>query len=452
MVAPDAQRPYELGYRLGSGRALAVARPSTVDAVRQVVRYCYRHDIPFVAQGANTGLTGASVPSPGGQQLVISLEKLAGITDLNPADRSLTALSGTRLSQVNAAAGALGLQFPIDLGADPMVGGMVATNTGGARLIRYGDVRRNVLGIEAVLADEDASLLSAMRGLRKDNSGLDLKQLFIGSGGAFGVIVRAKLELHQIPNQTATAFVTPRSHQDVPEIIRLIEAQAGDVLAACEGLSRNAITAALAAHPALRNPFAAIPDYVLLVELATTASAESGLDLVELFTLALGDHLSGPEALVEDVVIAKPEEAWALRHAVSDGLKAQGRVIGLDIAVPRSRLPEFRSKACSFVAESFPYLVICDFGHCGDGGDHFNLVWPKDLGPGDFAAVSEAVRAGVYRIATEVCGGTFSAEHGLGPVNRKYYDAWTDATDRSVATLLKSHFDPKGLVGNVDFS
>ncbi|MDP3746567.1 MAG: FAD-binding oxidoreductase [Phenylobacterium sp.] len=453
LVAEEDHPAYERGYRYGAGRALAVARPGSVEGVRDVVRYCHRHDIPMVAQGANTGLTGASTPDDSGRQVVVSLERLAGIERLDVADRSASVMAGARLSRLNAEAQAFGLQFPIDLGADPTIGGMVATNTGGARLIRYGDVRRNLLGLEVVLADADASMVSMMRGLRKDNSGVDLKQVFVGTGGAFGIVVRARLELHPVPVQTMTAFVTPRDHGDIPAILTLLDQRLGDFLSACEGLSRNAIRAAVKAHPALRNPFAdAIPPYVLLVELTTGAGSGSGVDLVGLFGEALAESLQGTERLIEDVVIARPAEAWALRHAVSDGLKALGRVIGIDVAVPRSRLPDFRREALAFMAAEHPYLTVCDFGHCGDGGDHFNIVWPPGAGPDDFVGVSARVRAGVYRIAVAQNGGTFSAEHGVGPVNRETYCAWTAPGERLAAKLLKSHFDPKGLLGNVDLT
>lgn len=453
LVAEDDYPAYEHGYRYGAGRALAVVRPGSVAEVRRVVRYCHRHGVPLVAQGANTGLSGSSTPDDSGRQIVVNLERLAGIESLDVADRSVDVMAGARLSRLNAKALPFGLQFPIDLGADPTIGGMVATNTGGARLIRYGDVRRNLLGLEVVLADENASVVSMMRGLRKDNSGVDLKQVFVGTGGAFGIVVRAKLELHPVPAQTMTAFVTPRDHGDIPAILTLLDQHLGDFLSACEGLSRNAVRAAVSAHPSLRNPFAeAIPPYVLLVELTTGACSDSGVDLVGLFGEALAESLQGTDRLIEDVVIARPAEAWALRHAVSDGLKAHGSVIGIDVAVPRSRLPQFRREALAFMAAEFPHLTVCDFGHCGDGGDHFNVVWPHGLGPEGFAAVSAAVRAGVYRIAVAQNGGTFSAEHGVGPVNRETYCAWTAPDERLAAKLLKSHFDPKGLLGNVDLT
>jgi FAD/FMN-containing dehydrogenase len=184
VVARDEMAFYEQGYRYGSGRAASVVRPGSIAEVRAVISYCCRNDVRFMVQGANTGLVGASNPDESGDQVVINLTRLAGIENLDPLDRSATVLAGTRLSVLNEAAREHGLFFPIDLGADPTIGGMVATNTGGARMLRYGDVRRNLLGLEVVLADADATLVSSLAGLRKDNSGVDWKQFFVGAGGS----------------------------------------------------------------------------------------------------------------------------------------------------------------------------------------------------------------------------------------------------------------------------
>jgi len=235
------------------------------------------------------------------------------------------------------------------------------------------------MGLEVVLADADATVLSDMRGLRKDNSGIDLKQLFVGTSGTFGIITRAQVELHRVPRQSATALVVPASHAMVPALLTRLETEAGEFLSAFEGMSVNAIRAALAHNTRLRNPFAPaeLPDYAVLVELTSTL-APAQVDLDELLTEQLSQASQGPGALVADARLGRPEELWAIRHSISDGLRAAGRVIGFDISVARSRLPELRANLLRLVGTHFPYVRVCDFGHCGDGGDHFNIVWPHD--------------------------------------------------------------------------
>ena len=449
---PADARLYERGYRYGSGRALAIARPGTVPELRSVVRYCFAHDLKMIPQGANTGLVGASTPDHTGEQVVVSLDRLRGVEAVDVHNRTAVASGGTRLSALNREVGQHELFFPIDLGSDPTLGGMVATNTGGSRLLRYGDVQRNLLGLEVVLPDAEATVLTDLTGLRKDNSGIDLKQLFVGTSGSFGIVTRAQVELHRLPRQAAAALVVPVIHAAVPGLLALLEAQAGEFLGAFEGMSANAMSAALTHSPRLRSPFssAGLPDYAVLIELVSSMPVDK-LDLSELLAQILGKAMEGDHALVKDARFGRAEDFWGLRHAISDGVRAAGKVIGFDISVPRSQLPALRADLVELLREQYPQLRICDFGHCGDGGDHFNLVWPHEAGPYD-AAVVEMVRQLIYDRVVRQFGGSFSAEHGVGPHNIAYYKRYTSAADRTVAARLKGVFDPKGLLGTVDFA
>lgn len=448
---PDVEK-YERGCRYGCGRALAVARPATVAELREVVRFCYARDLRIIAQGANTGLVGASTPDDSGAELVVSLDRLRGIETVDVHNRTACVRAGTSLSELNRGIAPHELFFPIDLGSDPSLGGMVATNTGGSRLLRYGDVQRNLLGLEVILADVDATVLTDLQGLRKDNSGLDLKQLFVGTSGSFGIVSRVQVELHRVPRQAAAALVTPTSHAAVPELLTLLEAEAGEFLGAFEGMSANAMEAAFAYNPRLRNPFSSgeIPAYAVLVELLSTVGSDQ-IDLSDLLTRLLGAAMEDSEPWVKDACLGRGEDFWALRHSISDGLRALGAVIGFDISVPRSRLPECRSDLATALAAQYPQLRICDFGHCGDGGDHFNLVWPTGAGSCD-PSVIEAVRELIYDRVVRKYGGSFSAEHGVGPHNIRYYRRYASPPERAMAGHLKRFCDPKGLLGRVDFS
>jgi FAD/FMN-containing dehydrogenase len=451
IVRDDADRSrYERGYRYGSGRALAIVRPASTQDVASLLRYCYRHDIRVVAQGANTGLVAASTPDESGDQLVLSLDRLLGIDSFDAHDRMACALAGTRLSTLNREVRASGLFCPIDLGADPSLGGMVASNTGGSRLIRYGDVQRNLMGLEVVLADEHGTVLSDLHGLRKDNSGVDLKQLFVGTGGAFGVITRVQLELHRVPSQVAAAIVVPTSHAAIPALIESLESRVGELLSAFEGMSRNALHAGLEHNPRARNPFGSeeLPEYATLIELSSTLPARL-LDLSELLATELGECLEDSSALINDARFGPAEDLWAIRHSISDGVKARGRVIAFDVSVRRSKLPSLRAELLALVRDRFPYLLVHDFGHCGDGGDHFNIVWPPDAATAYDERVVAEVRNLVYDCVVKRYEGSFSAEHGIGPYNVKYYERYTSDAEKRLSRQMKSVCDPKGLLGAV---
>ncbi len=440
---------YERGYRYGEGRALAIIRPGNNTELRTLIRYCFSNSIKIVIQGANTGLVGASTPDSSGEQLLISMERMRGIEALDVNDRTATVLSGTRLSALNDAVSSHHLWFPIDLSADPSLGGMVATNTGGSRLIKYGDMQRNLVGLEVVLPDSQATTISDLNGLRKDNSGVDLKQLFIGTSGTFGVITRVQVELQSKPAQCATALVIPTEHAAIPSLLKLLETRAGEFLTAFEGMSSNALRAAFSHNSRLRNPFPAdeLPAYALLLELCSSLPP-SMIDLEESLAGILNEATELSEPLISNAYIARPEDLWPIRHSISDGIRRMGTVIGMDIAVPRSALPSFRAKILDELARECPGLQVFDFGHCGDGGDHFNLVWPNSAGPCNWETIEKG-RQLVYNRVVVQHGGSFSAEHGLGPHNIDQYKQFASRSERGIAASLKQIFDPRELLGRV---
>lgn len=450
VLTEDDAQPYNRGYRYGCGRSLCVVRPSSVPELRRLVRFCVEHRLGIVPQGANTGLVGAASPDESGLQVVLSLARLSGVENLNPLDRTATVLSGTLLSNLNSAAAAYDLMFPIDLGADPSVGGMVATNTGGARLIQYGDVRHNILGLEVIVLDEEATIISDLQGLRKDNSRIDWKQLFIGTGGVFGIITRVQLELHQRPTKTLTSLLVPSDHANIPKIVQKLEHVAGDFLTAVEGMSKNAMASALRHNPSLRSPFEKLPDYALLVELSSTLPEAICPDLSDVLNTACEPLLVGTPPMLDDVRVGHGREIWAMRHSISDGIRRDGRVIAFDISMPRSRLPEFRREAVSLVEQLYPFLRICDFGHSGDGGDHFNIIWPHDCDQNDlqYETVFENVRTIIYDLVRQKYGGSFSAEHGIGPHNIEFYRRYTTQKERKFSQELKNIFDKFNLINN----
>ncbi len=438
---------YEEGWRYGKGKALLVVRPGTTAQVAATLAACHEAKVRLVPQGANTGLVGASTPDASGAMVVLSLERLNRRLDLDALNRTVRVDGGVLLSALNEALSAEGLMFPIDLGADPTVGGMIATNTGGTRLLKYGDVRHNLLGLEVVLAD--GTVVEALQGLRKNNTGLDFKQLFVGTGGAFGVITGAVLQVVPVPGQRATALVGCSSGEAALGLLRALERELSDVLTAFEVISADALGPVFAHHEALRNPYgaAALPAYTVLAELASSLPI-AALDLNDLLEARLGAFLESEAGEgITDVFMGRAEDLWAIRHHVSEGLRQEGKVLAFDLSVPRSRMAEFTAAARSLLAAEYPFVRCCDFGHWGDGGTHLNLVWNEATAPRPTAELVPELQTRIYDLAVRGFEGSFSAEHGVGPHNLRFYEAYTPQAVRTTSGALKAQLDPENRLG-----
>ncbi len=447
----DDAKPYEVGTRYGQGSALCVVRPADTQQVCAVVRWCVSQHVQVVVQGANTGLVGAGTPNASGGQIVLSLSRLRRACVVDAGNRSVSVEAGVLLQELNDQLEPHDLCFPVDLGANPSIGGMVASNTGGTRLIRYGDVRHNLLALEVVLFNPPGELVQFGSALRKDNTGSDLKQLFVGTSGACGVITGVTLEVHPRVRQSATALVVPVDDAAVTVLLQALEFGFGDFLTAFEGMSANAMKVAIDHIPGLYNPFApeALPDFAILIELESSLShLYAPLDLQDMLTRFLEDQF---DSTISNAVIGRGTELWQLRHGISEGSRGLGRTVAFDVSVPRSRLMEFRRVATTLVAEKFPFLSVVDFGHIADGGVHFNVIWLRDAMPAYDPAVVTALRDSIYALVVESFKGSFSAEHGVGPHNLHYYRTYTPGISQSLAAGIKQLVDPLGLCGNVDF-
>lgn len=435
LTPDDMLAKYESGARYGSGRAAFVARPASTSEVSFVLATCRSHGIDLVVQGANTGLVGAASPDPSGHQGVLSLERHNRHFELNLQNRSVSVSAGTTLSAVNEKLAAHGLWFPIDLGADPSIGGMIATNTGGTRFLRYGDVRRNLLGVEVAL--EDGSIMDALDTVRKNNTGFDTKQLFVGTGGRFGVVTTAVLEVQPLPRDTATALLVPSSSEAIVENLLKLEAAFGLQLTAFEGMSRTALECAFSHASSLRNPFQeALPDYALLLEVSSwSLNRISTASLQETLEEELSEGFKS--GLLVDAYLQDPANLWSIRHHISDGLKARGQVIALDVSVPRDHFTQFRQDAIAAVGRLADHILVADFGHVGDGGVHFNMIWPT-LVP--FSAdVAENCRRAVYDLVA-AAGGSVSAEHGVGPFNEHLVRDYVSPSKRGIEERVAQAF------------
>lgn len=442
---------YERGTRYGAGKAAAVVRPSSTEEVQAIVRAAQGLRVRIVVQGANTGLVAAATPDTSGTQLVLSTARLKGPIELDVLNRSVKVAAGVLLSELNAQLEPHGLFFPIDLGADPTVGGMVAANTGGTRLLKYGDVRQNLLGLEAVLAEPPGEVVDLNHALRKNNAGFDFKQLFVGTSGAFGVVTAATLRLHSLPKQTATALLVPAGDRALEPLLLALNDECSDFLSSCEGISRAAATAVSRHVAGIENPFDGLPDaeHAVLVELSSTRPREAGrLDLEEVLLEFLERHYG---QTIADAIVGKPELLWRLRHAITDSIRTLGRVIAFDLCVPTSCFSSFCARARQLVSNRYPWIQIYDFGHLGDGGVHLNMVWPHEGAPDYDERTVEALRTAIYDLAVRHFGGSFSAEHGVGPYNAAFYRLYTPQAVLSHMAALQAQLDPRKTLGRTWF-
>jgi FAD/FMN-containing dehydrogenase len=363
---------------------------------------------------------------------VLSTSRLTAPLDVHVDDRAVTAGAGVLLSAVTDAAAPYGLGLPVDLSSDPSVGGVVATNAGGARVLRHGDVRRRLLGVQVVLADEDATVLGDLRPLRKKNDDVRVADLVVGSAGLHGVVTAATLELAHLPIERATALVVPAG--PLVAVCAGLERSLGPALGALELVSGAALRLTVEHVESVADPFpGSEPAEVLLVEvLLVETEGEQARDRL----LAALEEL-GP--LLDDAVLMPPERAWGLRHSVSEALARTGTVLGLDVSVPRGAISEVRAEVADLVRRTAPGATLADFGHVGDGGLHLNVVLAEDTD-------AAGLRSAVYDVV-ERHGGSFSAEHGLGPANVERWRQQSGPGAMAALAAVKHALDPYGLLG-----
>ncbi len=433
---------YEQGARYDAGTAAFVMRPSSTDQVSKAVAYCVNHNIYFIIQSGNTGLVSASTPDGSGKTAVLSLDKLNQIDAPDIENRTVCVGAGVRLSALNESLADNGFFYPIDLGADPMIGGMVATNTGGTRFVRYGDVRQNLLGLKVVLANETGTVLDFTQPIRKNNTGPDWQQMFVGTAGAFGIVTECVVNIVAKPKQVEAVLLVPSSFEMVNILLKEMEARFGSCFTAFEGMSKNAMAAAFSHVPSLKNPFPSgeIPDYAILAEVSRDwAWTEGEQPLNEMLENVLALVCESEQAPLADAYMGRADNLWAIRHALSEGVKNLGQLIAFDVSFRRGDVMRFTAYMQEELPKQFAGLTICDFGHIGDGGLHFNLVVPT----GDPVLTSRefenTLRDWVYDVAVNKFNGSYSAEHGVGPKNQKYYDRYTPEAVKLLARNFKNN-------------
>jgi FAD/FMN-containing dehydrogenase len=445
LVDPAQARAYEVDWRDNyHGRAAAVVRPASTAEVSRVVALLAERRIPIVPQGGNTSLCGASVPDASGTQVIVSLGRMNRVRAIDPDNDTMTVEAGCVLETLQQVAEEHGRLFPLSLGAQGscQIGGNLSTNAGGTAVLRYGNTRELVLGIEAVLPD--GRVWDGLRGLRKDNTGYDLKHLFVGAEGTLGIITAAVLKLFALPRSHATAFVALESPAAAVALLSHLKDRCGERITGFELLGRVVLDMVYRHIPGARDPLPERSPWYVLAELS---DGTSGGALEALLGEALGS--AADAGMVRDAAIAASQaqraEFWKLREAVTEAQKADGVSIKHDVSVPVSRVPELIERAGAELAARYPDIRIVAFGHVGDGNIHYNCSKSERQEARDFFDQAPEVNRVVYDVVRAL-GGSISAEHGLGVLKREEITRYKSALELDMMRRIKRALDPHGLM------
>ena len=426
------------------GKALAVVRPGSTAEVAAVVKACAAHCTALVPQGGNTGLVGGGVPDASGTQVLLSLQRLNRIRAVDDANLTLTAEAGCVLQHVQQAAAARGLLFPLSLAAEGSctLGGNLATNAGGTQVLRWGNARDLCLGLEVVTAQ--GAIWEGLSGLRKDNTGYDLRDLFIGSEGTLGIITAATMKLAPQPVATTTALAACASVADCVALLQLARTRLGAGLTGFEMMGAYALALTAKHFPALPRPLPQAAWTVLLEQSSTEGEAQAR----GAFESLLGAALEA--GTVQDAVVAESlaqsRALWHVRESIPLAQAEEGLNIKHDISVPVSRIPAFVAEADAALLARFPGVQLVNFGHLGDGNLHYNVQAPAGEDGRRFLAEQEhAVNAVVFDTVARH-GGSFSAEHGIGQLKREELAQRKSPVALQLMRGIKAAFDPQGLL------
>ena len=436
---------YELDWRKRyRGKALAVVRPGNAAEVATVVKLCFERSVGVVVQGGNTGLVGASVPDASGTQLLLSLTRLNHIRELDAANLTITVEAGCILQTVQEAAAAKGLLFPLSLAAEGSctVGGNLATNAGGTQVLRFGNARELCLGLEVVTSNGE--LWQGLSGLRKDNTGYALRDLYVGSEGTLGVITAATLKLFPKPAASMTALAAVPTLEAAVTLLQLAQTRLGAGLTGFEVMSEVAVNLVRAEFPQLKQPLPPSPWLVLLEQ----SDTESELHARSLFEGLLEQALK--VELISDAAVAESMEQsnamWHLRESIPLAQAQHGINIKHDVSVPVSLIPAFVASTDSALVQAFPGIAIVNFGHLGDGNLHYNVQPPEGGDTAAFLSSHEAaVNAMVYD-AVSAHGGSISAEHGIGTLKRDALVQYKSPVAIALMRSIKAALDPAGIM------
>jgi FAD/FMN-containing dehydrogenase len=437
--------PYATDWRKRyTGLPLVVVRPATTAEVAQIVRACGEARTAIVPQGGNTGLCGAATPDASGSQIVLNLSRMNRIRAIDAHNNTMTVEAGCVLAGLQRAAEDAGRLFPLSLASEGSceIGGNLSTNAGGTAVLRYGNTRDLVLGLEVVLPSGE--IWDGLRGLRKDNTGYDLKQLFIGAEGTLGVITAAVLKLFPLPRSRATAVVALQDPEHALDLLKLTLEACGERLTGFELFSDFCLSLVLKHFKDVAAPFARRFPYYVVMELSDTRVGEGVLRMAE---DTLSAALEGEKIL--DAAIAQSDSQakalWKLRELISEAQALEGPNIKHDVSIPISQIPGFIRQTDAELLRARPGVRTVTFGHVGDGNVHYNVSGPEGVAPEVFiketAGINRLVHDSVARFS-----GSISAEHGLGQLKREEIRRYKSPLELELMRRIKSALDPHGIM------
>jgi len=430
---------------LFSGSTPLVLRPTDTAQVSAILKLCNEHGVGVVPQGGNTGLAGGAIPGLNDSaEIVLSLERMNQIVALDAANFTMTVQAGCVLENLQQSADEADRLFPLSLASEGscQIGGNISTNAGGTAVLRYGNTRDLVLGLEVVLPD--GSVISELNGVRKDNTGYDLKQLFIGAEGTLGVVTAATLKLFPKPLGVTTALIGLESMESVVAFFGAARNALGDEILAFETFPELAMQMVCSHISGCRNPFDSDYPWYVLVELASQNAQEH----VDSQLMGLLEAALEKQQILDGVVaqsVSQRDDFWKLRHGISEAQKHAGGSIKHDISVPVSRMPEFVFKASVLAGSIVQGVRPVPFGHVGDGNIHFNLSQPEGMDKQAFLDTWEVMNESIHGLAVEM-GGSFSAEHGIGSLKRNELARLTSDSSLSLMRSVKAAVDPNGIM------
>ncbi|HEX2839999.1 FAD-binding oxidoreductase [Hyphomicrobium sp.] len=441
---PSEQVPYLREWRdLYVGRTPLVLKPANTEEVSKILALANTEGIGVVAQGGNTGLVGGQIPHESGGEIVLSLTRMKRIRTLDPAGNSMTVEAGATLAEVQQAAREAGRLFPLSLASEgsATIGGNLATNAGGVAVLSYGTARSLVSGLEVVLAD--GSVWDGLRALKKDNTGYDLRDLFVGSEGTLGVITAATLKLFPEPRELATAFCAVPSLEALLPLFQLAEREAGHALTAFEFMSGELLGFVTRHIPGTRAPFASPSPWYVLMEISGSAEGRASSLLERILSDAAAAGLASDAVLAAS--LQQGQELWRLREAASEAQKGEGGSIKHDVSVPVSRVVAFIKQAAPVVERICPGARPVPFGHFGDGNVHYNISQPPGMAKADFLALWETMARAVHEVVLSL-GGSISAEHGIGRLKADELRRVKSPVEIELMRRIKAALDPKGIL------
>ncbi|XBQ15303.1 MAG: FAD-binding oxidoreductase [Oceanicaulis sp.] len=421
------------------GESPLLLKPSSTEEVAEILTVCQEHGISVLPQGGNTGLVGGSTPQG---EVLISLKRMNRILSVDTANESLTCEAGAILETVQNAAADAGKLFPLSLGSQgsAMIGGLISTNAGGVHVLRYGMMRELVLGLEAVLPG--GRVINDLAGLRKDNTGYDLKQLFIGAEGTLGVVTGATLKLFPRPASTAVAVAAVESPSAAVDLLGHMKDATGGQVAAFELMPKAGLDLVYAHVPGARPPLDGAPGWTVLIELTSPEAGRAEAMMQTALEAGFEKGLLTDAALAQSEAQAK--EFWALREAIPEAEKAHGKAAKHDVSVPVSAMGAFMDEAIALAEGAREDVLVIAFGHVGDGNVHFNIARREPGADEDFLDAVKPLTSRIYDLVDRHHG-SISAEHGVGVLKQAELRA-RKPVEVELMTAIKAALDPKGIM------